>query len=300
MVYDWEVWSHLIRGVTKFSEERLDQLVEFGDYGSQRFGIDSSPEMMMEVVKEVASRCQKDLHLYWADTVEERRRRRDAPTGGFLGSSKITVSFEGGWGAPCTFEVAGESYRQELNRVAQAVGVKFTIKKLHFGGNWYSAFQLRGHQKEILGMIAAQVGQQGEEGLSKLEFDTAALMSNREVGNIVFSLIEASKEWTMQHVTVQLQQDGLSEKWTELIKSSAKGHIGKFSFYCPPLFKYDGLARPQKKNVKAVWEISEVVTVTSLKANYPAIGGGRGKDPKISWEEAYETLLKVICTFPSM
>ena len=104
----------------------------------------------------------------------------------------------------------------------------------------------------------------------------------------------------MQHVTVQLQQDGLSEKWTELIKSSAKGHIFHFSFYCPPLFKYDGLARPQKKNVKAVWEISEVVTVTSLKANYPAIGGGRGKDPKITWEEAYETLLKVICTFPSM
>ena len=45
------------------------------------------------------------------------------------------------------------------------------------------------------------------------------------------------------------------------------------------------------KFVKAVWEISEEVQVEDR----PPIGGGRGRDPKITWEEAYETLLKNIC-----
>ena len=72
--------------------------------------------MMTEVAKEVASRCRLDLDFFWG-----------LPTA----NCKVTVSLEG-WGAPCTFEMAGESYSRVFNRVIQALGTKFTIKELHF------------------------------------------------------------------------------------------------------------------------------------------------------------------------
>ena len=292
LVCDWEVWRHLLKGLTEFSEERLDELVKFGAYGNLKFGIESSPEMVTEVAKEVASRCQKEIHLYWADTAGMRHMSEVA--------FKVTVSLEG-WGDPCTFEMAGSSYRQEFNRAAQAVAAKFTIKKLHFRGIRYEI--------ETLRMIARQVEEQGEEGLSKLEFDTDSCDYYwvEEARNIFLSLVEASQEWRIQTLRIRLLQDGgCSDWWTELTKSSAKGHIGTSDFYIarPPQFAF---ARPKMKFVKAVWEISEEVFVdlgttggyrwgtNFLVGDLPCIGGGRGRDPKITWEEAYETLLKYIC-----
>ena len=283
LVCDWEVWRHLLKGLTEFSEERLDELVKFGAYGNLKFGIESSPEMVTEVAKEVASRCQKELHLYWADTAEKRRCQRSEGE-----AFKVTVSLEG-WGDPCTFEMAGSSYRQEFNRAAQAVAAKFTIKKLHFQG-----IRIR---IDALRMIARQVEEQGEEGLSKLEFDTDSsdYFWVEEARNIFLSLVEASQEWRIQILWIHLLPDGGCSDWlTELTKSSAKGHIGSSEFY---IFQTDqfAFARPKMKFVKAVWEMSEEVKVVDFRTNLPPIGGGRGRDPKITWEEAYETLLKTIC-----
>ena len=50
----------------------------------------------------------------------------------------------------------------------------------------------------------------------------------------------------------------------------------------------------KKTDVKTVWEISEEVVVDYCY-ELTHIGGGRDKDPKITWEEAYLTLLKKIC-----
>ena len=248
--------------------------------------------MVTEVAKEVASRCQKVIHLYWADTAEKRRCQRRSKE-----AFKVTVSLEG-WGDPCTFEMAGSSYRQEFNRAAQAVAAKFTIKKLHFQGIRYEIDTLR--------MIARQVEEQGEEGLSKLEFDTDSsdYFWVEEARNIFLSLVEASQEWRIQILRIRLCQPagisdwltdgGHSDWWTELTKSSAKGHIGSSEFY---IFQTDqfAFARPKMKFVKAVWEMSEEVKVVDFRTYLPPIGGGRGRDPKITWEEAYETLLKTIC-----
>ena len=96
----------------------------------------------------------------------------------------------------------------------------------------------------------------------------------------------------MQILWILLQQGDYSEWWTELTRSSAKGHIGRVKFFCPQPLEY-ALARPKMKYVKAVWEISEEVSIR--KNMWTTIGGGRGKDPKITWEEAYETLLRAIC-----
>merc|ERR1712013_12585 len=114
LVSDWEVWAHLLNKVTEFSDERLEQLVQFKREGSSRFGIVCKPEMMMAVAKEVASRCQENT--------EDGERD-------FL---KLTLSLHN-WNAPHTFEMSGDKYRQEFARVAALVGTKFTIKRLDVG-----------------------------------------------------------------------------------------------------------------------------------------------------------------------
>ena len=61
------------------------------------------------------------------------------------------------------------------------------------------------------------------------------------------------------------------------------------------------MKRPKKGNVKAVWEITEKLKQCDWKSsgNFDdvgiAIGGGRGKAPKTTWEEAYENLFMNIC-----
>ena len=104
----------MLNGVPEFSDERLDQLVQFKGEGSSRFGIVCKPEMMMAVAREVATRCQENTG--------------DAE-GDFL---KLTLSLDD-WDDPHTFEMAGDKYRQEFARVAAVVEAKFTIKKLEFG-----------------------------------------------------------------------------------------------------------------------------------------------------------------------
>ena len=230
---------------------------------------------MTEVAKEVASRCQEDLLGQCGDAVEERRRR-----GWGWGGCKITVSLKG-WGEPCTFEMAGESYMHMFNRVAQAVEAKFTIEKVHCCGFWPSDVDT-----EVLRLIAGQVE---KEGLSKLEIDIA-FRRFTEKGDVLISLVEASKEWTIQTLRIYVWYFGNFEGWTDLTKNPAKGHIGRIVFQCsqPP---QHCTARPKMEHVKAAWEMSEEVQVEDS----PPIGGGRGGDPKITWEEAYQTLLKYIC-----
>ena len=57
--------------------------------------------------------------------------------------------------------------------------------------------------------------------------------------------------------------------------------------------------RISKEVVKAVWEIAETLEVSVIDGDYPGtlvrIGGGRGEEPKTTWEEAYETVLNNIC-----
>ena len=53
-----------------------------------------------------------------------------------------------------------------------------------------------------------------------------------------------------------------------------------------------------KEDVKLVWEITEKMEVV-VDENNPGtmieIGGGRGKESKMTWEEAYQTVLHNIC-----
>ena len=63
------------------------------------------------------------------------------------------------------------------------------------------------------------------------------------------------------------------------------------------------MVKAKKEDVKAVWEIAEKLMQESNPFDYHhadnndgiVVGGGRGEDPKTTWEEAYEILLKKIC-----
>ena len=49
LVSDWEVWTHLLKRVTQFSNERVEQLINFREESSG-FGIVPRPKMILEVV----------------------------------------------------------------------------------------------------------------------------------------------------------------------------------------------------------------------------------------------------------
>ena len=233
MVCDREVWIHLLRRVTEFSGERLEQLVEFGVYGRIRFGIDSSAEMMLEVAQEVASRCQKDLKYYLEEWEEEELKtgKRELVKKKphywrmlLADCVTVTISMEAPRGGPCTFQMAGESFNLELSKVAQAVGAKLTLKTVHVNKHETSWSDIEG-----LRMIAAKVEQQGEDLLSQLDFRIADL--SQRCRSSVVSLIKASKAWTIQTLSIYLDDLRLTpEKWTGLMTSSAKGKVGTLVF----------------------------------------------------------------------
>ena len=84
-------------------------------------------------------------------------------------------------------------------------------------------------------------------------------------------------------------------KWAELARQATSGYICTMKF---PIHK--GEERASKQDVKTVWEIVEKVKVEMTNGKnqnwFVQIGGGKGKEPKTTWEEAYyEALLESIC-----
>jgi len=277
LVTDWEVWAHLLNGVPEFSDERLDQLVQFKGEGSSRFGIVCKPEMMMAVAGEAATRCQENTG--------------DAE-GDFL---KLSLSLDD-WDAPHTFEMTGDKYRQEFARVTAVVEAKFTIKRLEFGG---LPKPIPPTKMETLRMLAAQVDQQERKSLSMVKMVGLDANQPLEAVELLLKLIQASKEWVIKKVAVTvihelapLGSPGLSKMiFAELGKCSATGHVGEVRLV-------HGIEEDQwliKEDVRAVWEISEKLEIITFgRLVRDEIGGGRAKDTNVTWEESYE-LLNMIC-----
>ena len=171
---------------------------------------------------------------------------------------------------------------KELNRVAQAVGAKFTIKEVET----YRSLA-RGHMSlETFELIAAIVDQQEEE-VDKMELRASVEVwqSNAVVQKDVFvSLLKASKEWTVQSLTIGLLGNDQSneELWTTLAKKAGCGHIGKLVL----LINIEEEATANKEDVRVVWEITEKSEVEFYTMSNEELvltsrcGGGSGVDPK--------------------
>jgi len=274
LVSDWEVWAHLLNKVTEFSDERLEQLVQFKREGSSRFEIVCKPEMMMAVAKEVATRCQENT---------------ENAEGGFL---KLSLSLDN-WDAPHTFEMTGHKYRQEFAKVAAVVGTKFTIKRLRLDVGCGLLVIPPTTVMESLRMIAAQVDQQESKSLSMLEIDTMRAGQDWDAVILLLKLIEASKEWVIQRVAVDnipmLAPVRSKMIFAALGRCSATGHVGELVL----LHFMETEQWLIKEDVRAVWDITEKVVIFGLGFEN-LIGGGRDKNTNVTWEEAYE-LLNMIC-----
>ena len=78
-------------------------------FGQGLFGIDRTPQMVPEILKEAAQRLDFRRPDYWR--------------------VKVTIAIQKTWGAPQTFEVDG-SHLEELTKVAAAVGASFAIAEV--------------------------------------------------------------------------------------------------------------------------------------------------------------------------
>ena len=114
------------------------------------------------------------------------------------------------------------------------------------------------------------------------------VLKNQEHGPF-FSLLESSKEWKIQELDFCMCQ----EYWTALARSAPAGHIGtmKLDFH-----KGSDGEKICKEDFEKVWEIVEKFEVDIIDKDWNStdvlIGGGRGEEPKTSWEEAYKTLFE--------
>ena len=250
----------------KRNKERMDKLVKFLEERG-------SLEMKTEVLREVAKRFEfHDGGDFYSSSTKGWRC-------GFRGRFKVTVSIEG-WGegeAPSTFEIRS-GHLSSLHDVAQAVGAQFTIKEVKTFAHLISIES----SIETFKLIDKLVNQQNE-GLDRLEVKRVTMYSNCQ--DIFFSLVRASKEWVVEKMHIDPFVDC---NWTELARSAAAGHIGTLEVF------RGRMQEARKEDIKAVWEISEKLKNISnpfvLVGGVSEIGGGRGEDPKITWEEAYQAL----------
>ena len=250
---------------------------------------------MADVVKEVASRfiflSGKGGNCYFSGNPQV-----GIPLGCLTRRLfKVKVSIRGGEGD--TFEMAGEDQLKELSSVAQAVGAKLTIKEVQTFRTlapWHMSM-------ETFELIAALVGEQEEEvqkvALMAVEVWNSCALPQMEV---FVSLVKASKEWTVQSMTIGLlgSEHCLSneEIWRTLAKKAGCGKIGKLVL----LVNTEEVATVNEEDVKEVWEISERVEVEFYTMSNEELvlssrcAGGRGADPKTTWEEVYQDVLKKI------
>ena len=259
-----QVWRHLLKGVENFTDKKLQELVEFGK-------TEGSFDMMgSEVVKEVASRFKILL-----------------PVPEIF--SKVKVSIQG-WGTPATFEIDG-SHLSDLTMAARKVGANFTIKEV---------FGWPGHA--TLKLIAALVNEhqlKGEEGLLKLDLSSSNI-HHIYFPKVVLSLLKASQEWKIDRLVVDLvlRQSTNAPMWRTLAQAAATGHIGTLHVRGTGVDLSGEYKAGQKEDVKAVWEITEKTVVENPYGTVEIgeIGGGRAKEElKITFEEAYQTVLYKIC-----
>ena len=290
LVGDKRVWSSLLKGIDNFTKEELDQLVNIGGSNSER---------MADVVKEVIRRFifltdeGGDCFFSGSTRLEYLTRRL----------FRVKVGIQGGDGD--TFEIAGEDQLKELNSVAQAVGAKLAIKEVQT----YRTLAPGHRSLETFELIAGLVDKQEEE-VDKIEFrasevevwDRCAVAQM----DVFISLLIASKEWTVQSISIGLSSaldrpmDILcsDEIWRTLVRKACCGKIGTLVL----LVNIEEEAMKNKEDVKKVWEITENLEVEfytmsngELVSTSRCGGGGKGVDPKTTWEEIYQDVLKKIC-----
>ena len=279
LVCDIRVWRHLLKEVESFTSGKLKELVELGR------ALGSLEMRVAEVVKEVASRFKISFAVDEDGNNYIDCGKKGAETH-LKNFSKVAVSIQG-WGAPVTFEIGGKDQLNELHKVARAVGAKFSVKEV-------KTFPFSSkHTIDLIAMLVDEQQWRGEEGLYKLELPYVKLdhsyLPKRDPS---LALLKASEEWKIENLAIGLERP---LPWRALAQGAATGHIGTLKFSVDTR----SAKQASKEDVKAVWEITEKMEVVVIDGDNPGtviqIGGGRGKESKMTWEEAYQTVLYNMC-----
>ena len=169
--------------------------------------------------------------------------------------------------------------------MALVVGAEFTIKEVKTFADLHPSDR---SGLKAFKLIRRLVDQQNG-GLDKLELQSTSTVGSTSAQiylslPIFLSLVRACKEWKVLGKLFT----GTYFDWTELARSAATGHIRTLMI----LNVREVIQKTRKEDLKAVWEIAEMLELVGI-GDEIAMGGGRWGDPKTSWEKAYQTLKTV-------
>jgi len=278
LVCDRQVWRSLLKDISEFSKEKVEDLLVFATEGGPDMTPEmtkGSPEMLPEILKEAARRIK----------FCDRRSGSEPPSqlgqggeGQFRRLVKISVTVQG-WGCE-TFEVDGTRL-EELTGVAEAVGEKFTMVEVHD----YNTLETN---IDTFRKIAVHLEKQ-EERLVLLE--TINFNLNRETAELFLTLQKKCMEWKVIFFTMSsvLDDPDPEEYWAYLNKiCSSNGHINILVF-----MKSQGIVRLE--SVRKAWEISDSMNIWTDDPLGPLanLRGGMATptdEREAEWEQAVEAL----------
>ena len=238
LVCDRQVWRHLLKGLDFTEEQMLEQVLtllrlpkmmdsEAKTKGIFEFWSNENPEMMSEILKEMATRS-----IYLTGTV------------------KLKIEIQS-WGAPETFEVDA-SYLGELRKVAFLVKAKFNITEVHIPlWNLDTLDSIARAYSSILVQIEGQEG-----ALLELKLGSVSDCANRDISIIKYIQIlqKACRTWSIQYFKA-----GGVVPWRTLARFSANGRIGLII-----AFKAQMREIADQDDVKSVWKITRRFRVLNL------------------------------------
>jgi len=273
LVCDRQVWRSLLRDISEFSKEKVEELLVFATKGGPEMTPEmekGNPEMLPEILKEAARRIK------FCDRPPSQQGQGGERQ--IIKQVKITVTVQG-WGSE-TFEVDGTRL-EELSGVAEAVGEKFTLVEVHD----YNSFETN---IETYRKIAAHLEKQ-EERLVLLE--TANLNLSREMAEFFLILQKKCVEWKITIFTMGSVRDDPDpeEYWTNLDKiCGSNGHIGMLFF-----MKSRGMV--MLESLRKAWEISGLMHIwTDDPIGELANLKGGMDTPADDWEGEWEKAVEAL------
>ena len=267
LVRDREVWRHLLTQTDELTNEKLEQLVEFGS--------SKIPEMMAEVLKETARRMSRPGN-------EPQKKR--------AGYVKMMLSIQG-WGSLDVYELDGD-HLEKLAQVATTVESSFTILEVEQQGNRIP----EGNTSiPLWKQIVAHVECQGET-LDKLDLDCLYfhLLGIGGIDNIFLDLLKMSKWWRVKKLYMA-HGASRGNSWATLASSASTGRIDFCHAYTP-----NGFEDAKREDVRKVWEITSEMRIfvesvfvfngVPMGAEYDirSVGKDQAGDPEANWQKLVE------------
>ena len=195
---------------------------------------------------------------------------------------KVTVTVEGGWGNPETFDVDGKRL-EELTTLAKLVEVALTLVEVE-------EFTPFAENTDVWRVVVGHMEQQQMGKLEKVKLDVvnatkSPLAPQIETG-LFFSLLKLSKRWEIKMLFLPFHFDN---SWTSL--STNSGHISKLVASARP--RQQAMETGSWNTLRKLWETSdEMMGFQSDTGAMREFKGGRtiNLDLEAEWQHILEVI----------